>query len=248
MKNHFLTPSLNRTLYKHKWNTPPCIAIPLAFEKIIFEEINISQPFFSSKHPLKAVYIPKSRRLHWDMQLMIKWFFLSLGLPSLIRLCHPVWHPNRTIKVPNSPYADGKVNHPTVPQNHLEDKSAPGNDQRSIADEDEVLITEWQRSLWVWIYWKRWLCLCHASLKARHPKPPSHCSPHCSHALSRHGGSWEHIKGLFLKNQRKLLLFSSSTSSSPPSPLLLPLITLWPLSPSPPLPLALILPQDLSAI
>lgn len=218
MKNHFLTPSLNRTLYKHKWNMPPCIAIPLAFEKNIFEEINISQPFFSSKHPLKAVYIPNSRRLHWDMQLVIKWFLLSLGLPSLIRLCQPAWHPDRTIKVPNSPYADGKVNHPTVPQNHLEDKSAPGNNQRSIAD--KVLITEWQRSLWVWIYWKRWLCLC-PSLKARCPKPRLSMlpPPRCSHALQQAWGLMGTHKGTLPKESAEaglVLLFSSSLPRPPP--------------------------------
>lgn len=146
---------------------------------------------------------------------MIKWFLLSLGLPSLIRLCQSAWHPDRTIKVPDSPYSDGKVNHPTVLQNHLEDKSAPVNDQRSIADEGEVLITEWRRSPWVWIYWKRWFCLCHASLKAGCPKPPSRCflppPPQllpCTSAGME--GSWEHTKELSLKNQWKLVLFSCS--------------------------------------
>lgn len=150
------------------------------------------------------------------MQLVIKWFLLSLGLPSLIRLCQPAWHPDRTTKVPDSPYSDGKVNHPTVLQNHLEDKSAPGNDQRSIADEDEVLITEWQRSLWVWIYWKRWLCLCHASLKARCPEPPSRCSP--PHALQQAWGLMETHKGTFPEEPAEAglaLLFSSSLLRPP---------------------------------
>lgn len=45
----------------------PCVVIPVAFEKNVFEEINISQPFFSSKHTRKAVYIPNPKRLHWEM-------------------------------------------------------------------------------------------------------------------------------------------------------------------------------------
>lgn len=195
------------------------------------------------------------------MQWVITSFLLRLELSSPMRLCQSVSHPHGIVKVPDSLFRQQGELSILFFKNTLKINLTTGNDQRSIADEDEVLIMEWQSSSWVCIYWKKkWfgqkgfvcvMLLIKLGILSLHLAAP----PSVSMQGRQHFRVHRNMQSNFpWKNWRKLFLFSCSP------PLLIRILlcsfssispthnSLWPFSPSPPLPLALVLPQDLIPI